>query len=356
MKSYLVGGAVRDELLGLPVHERDYVVVGATEEEMKALGYRSVGKDFPVYLHPDTGYEYALARTERKTGPGHTGFECETGPEVTLEEDLQRRDLTINALAQDDDGTLIDPCDGLKDIDDRVLRHISRAFTEDPLRVLRVARFRARLHHLGFEVHPDTHAMLKHMVAEGQIQELTAERVQGELNKALKTTQPEEFFIYLKDIGAHDILWPEISDSIIEKLAALPIPDPDTRLALLLMDLSADEISQFAKRLKLSNDRKELAQLVTRFHQTWARLHDLTAEEVVALLVATDAFRKSDRFNQFNQVCEAILGGSLADRWRLCQFTASEVRARDLATDATGPALGAAVRAEQVRRIRNVLQ
>jgi tRNA nucleotidyltransferase (CCA-adding enzyme) len=356
MKSYLVGGAVRDEILGLPVHERDYVVVGATEDEMKALGYRSVGRDFPVYLHPETGDEYALARTERKTGPGHTGFECETGPDVTLEDDLQRRDLTINALARDDDGTLIDPCDGQADIANRILRHISPAFIEDPLRVLRVARFRARFHHLGFEVHPDTHAMLAQMVAEGQIQELTPERVQGELNKALNTPQPAEFFIYLKSIGAHDILWPEISDSIIEKLTTLSSPDPDTRLALLLMQLSGDEIRQFAKRLKLSNDRKELVQLVAGFHETWARLSHLTAEEVMALLVATDAIRKSDRFNKFNQVCEAILGGSLADQWQLCQVAVSEVRARDIATEATGPALGAAVRAEQVRRISNVLK
>ncbi|MDA0979543.1 MAG: multifunctional CCA tRNA nucleotidyl transferase/2'3'-cyclic phosphodiesterase/2'nucleotidase/phosphatase, partial [Proteobacteria bacterium] len=218
METYLVGGAVRDELLGLPVKERDFVVVGATPEQMKTAGFLQVGRDFPVFLHPETREEHALARTERKTGPGHRGFEVHASPEVTLEEDLVRRDLTINAIAKRRDGTLIDPCGGCRDIDARLLRHVSGAFTEDPLRILRIARFRARLHHLGFEVAPETLALLEDMVSQHMLEELSPDRIIGELDKALETPDPVCFFELLARIGAGDVLWPELKPADIERL------------------------------------------------------------------------------------------------------------------------------------------
>lgn len=210
METYLVGGAIRDELLGLPVHEYDYVVVGATAAEMRAQGYRQVGRDFPVFLHPRTGAEYALARTERKSGPGHRGFEVQADPDVTLEDDLRRRDLTINAMARASDGTLIDPYGGQRDLAARVLRHLSPAFAEDPLRILRVARFAARLAPLGFSVAQETQALMHDMVAAGMLTELPPERIWREWEKALEQAAPGAFFDVLEACGARAVLWPEL--------------------------------------------------------------------------------------------------------------------------------------------------
>jgi len=210
MEIYLVGGAVRDLLLGLPVKERDWVVVGSTPEEMIELGYTRVGKDFPVFLHPETREEYALARTERKTGPGYTGFDFHAAPDVSLEEDLQRRDLTINAMAENADGELIDPYDGRNDLDLGRLRHVSPAFAEDPVRILRVARFAARFAQWGFSVAHDTNALMRNMVAAGEVDHLVPERVWAELAKALAYDNPEKFFTVLHGCNALTVLFPEI--------------------------------------------------------------------------------------------------------------------------------------------------
>ena len=210
LQTYLVGGAVRDEMLGLPVHERDHVVLGATPEQMRAQGFRQVGRDFPVFLHPTTGEEYALARTERKSGPGHHGFTVHADPSVTLEEDLRRRDLTINAMARAADGALIDPFGGQRDLAARLLRHVSPAFVEDPLRILRVARFAARLAPLGFTVAPETLTLMGRMVAEGMLGELPPERIWRESEKALEQGAPGMFFEVLQACGAHAVLWPEL--------------------------------------------------------------------------------------------------------------------------------------------------
>lgn len=210
MQIYLVGGAVRDNLLGLPVTERDYVVVGSEAQTLLDLGYQPVGRDFPVFLHPQTKEEYALARIERKQGQGYTGFACYAAPDVTLEQDLLRRDLTINAIAQDQAGQLYDPYGGVNDLNDRVLRHISPAFSEDPLRVLRVARFAARFHHLGFSIAPETLALMRQLSRSGELNHLTPERVWKELEKVLTNRNPQIFFEILHDCEALSVLLPEV--------------------------------------------------------------------------------------------------------------------------------------------------
>ncbi|HEY5809232.1 MAG TPA: multifunctional CCA tRNA nucleotidyl transferase/2'3'-cyclic phosphodiesterase/2'nucleotidase/phosphatase, partial [Povalibacter sp.] len=220
MKTYLVGGAIRDELLGLPVGERDWVVVGGTPEELTAAGYKAVGKDFPVFLHPQSGEEYALARTERKTGPGYRGFETRFSPDVTLEQDLERRDLTINAIARDEKGALIDPFGGQKDLEARVLRHVSGAFIEDPVRVLRAARFAARFAPLGFTVAPETVALMREIAARGELDALVPERVWQETQKALEQPAPWQFFEVLRDGNALPIIFPEIA-------ALYGVPQPE---------------------------------------------------------------------------------------------------------------------------------
>lgn len=219
MKTYLVGGAVRDGLLNLPIKDRDWVVTGTTPEAMLAAGYQQVGRDFPVFLHPKTREEYALARTERKSGQGYTGFITKFAPDVTLEQDLQRRDLTINAIAQDSDGNIIDPFNGRHDIQQRLLRHVSAAFNEDPLRVLRVARFAARFAHLNFRIADETMALMQHMAASGELAHLTAERVWKETESALQSPNPQVFFQVLRDCNALAVLFPEI-----DKLFGVPAP------------------------------------------------------------------------------------------------------------------------------------
>ncbi|TMP29296.1 tRNA nucleotidyltransferase [Pseudoalteromonas rubra] len=234
MKIYLVGGAVRDQLLGRPILERDYVVVGATPEQMQSLGYQQVGKDFPVFLHPQSKDEHALARTERKQGQGYTGFICDFAPSITLEEDLMRRDLTVNAIAQDEDGTLIDPYQGQRDLEARILRHVSDAFAEDPLRVLRVARFAARYHHLGFTISPETQALMHRMVDEGELTTLTKERVWLEIEKSLKDGAIEVFSEALASLNAlHLVLpwltnWTKQNSTVLQsRIAQLDKQDPD---------------------------------------------------------------------------------------------------------------------------------
>jgi tRNA nucleotidyltransferase (CCA-adding enzyme) len=337
MQIYLVGGAVRDKLLGLEVRERDWVVVGATPRQMLDLGYTQVGKSFPVFLHPQTHEEYALARTERKTAPGYAGFEFHFSPDVTLEQDLLRRDLTINAIAEHPDGSLIDPYGGEDDVRDGVLRHVSLAFAEDPVRILRVARFAARFARWGFRVAHGTNRLMQKMVDNGEVDALVAERVWQEMAKALQEDQPARFFEVLAACGALPRIFPELQSFFGSAAAALPehgkskqipalqrltaaaalSPDLPARLAVLLYEPQAGEnalqaIHGLADRLRLPNDCRELAELLLRHAATAARALELTAPEWLALLEALDAFRREPRFQLFLTACRAVGCGEAA--------------------------------------------
>ena len=346
MQRYLVGGAVRDSLLGYPFHERDWVVVGATPEQMLALGYQQVGKDFPVFLHPDTKEEHALARTERKSGKGYTGFSVYAAPDVTLEQDLLRRDLTINAIAQADDGSLVDPFNGADDIKHKVLRHVSEAFAEDPLRVLRVARFYARYAHLGFSVAPQTIALMRQLSSE--LDTLAAERVWQETAKALSEKTPQAYFDLLQQTGALKTLMPELAvlwgvpqppqwhpeiDTGIHTLmvlqqAALLSDRLDIRFAALVHDLGKGTtkpelwpahhghehtglplIKQLCQRLRVPNDCRDLALLVCEYHQIIHRARELKSSTVLKLFNAIDLWRKPQRLDAILLCCQADLRG-----------------------------------------------
>lgn len=348
MKIYLVGGAVRDKLLGLPVTDRDWVVVGARQNEMLDLGYAQVGNDFPVFLHPQTKEEYALARTERKTAPGHTGFVFDANETVTLEQDLARRDLTINAIAETADGELIDPYNGQDDLAARVLRHVSPAFEEDPLRVLRVARFAARFHSLGFRVAPETNAIMRKIVHSGELESLVSERVWQELAKALVSKSPEAFVTVLRDCEALGIVLPEIDvlfgvpqpakfhpeiDTGVHLLmclqqARLLSDDPQVLYATLVHDvgkgatdralwprhtghetLGLPLLDAIAARLKVPNDFAKLAALVCEHHTKLHRLEQVDADKALALLEAIDVFRRPERLDKFLLACEADARG-----------------------------------------------
>ena len=335
MQIYVVGGAVRDELLGLPVKDRDYVVVGATPDDMLAKGFRPVGKDFPVFLHPKTQEEYALARTERKTAPGYKGFVFHTSADVTLEEDLVRRDLTINAIARADDGALTDPFGGQRDIAQRVFRHVSGAFAEDPVRILRVARFAAR--YADFRVAPETNALMRQMTEQGEVDALVPERVWQELSRGLMEAKPSRMLEVLRDCGALarilpelDVLWgvpqpekwhPEIDTGIhilqvidCAARAGLELP---TRFACLMHDLGKGVtpsatwpahhgheelgvklVEQVCKRLRVPTDCRDLAVMTAREHGNVGRALQLRPNTIVKLLERCDAFRKPARFSQ----------------------------------------------------------
>jgi tRNA nucleotidyltransferase (CCA-adding enzyme) len=344
MHVFLVGGAVRDQLLQLAVKDHDYVVISSTPAQLLQLGYQQVGKDFPVFLHPKTGAEYALARTERKQGKGYTGFSCYAGEDVTLEEDLLRRDLTINAIAQSEQGDLIDPYDGIQDIKSKTLRHISPAFSEDPLRVLRVARFAARFHDLGFNIAPETFMLMQNLCDSGELDHLTAERVWQETAKALQTDNPQIYFQVLRDCGALVHLFPEI-----DALFGVPAPkkwhpEIDTgihtlmvvqqsvllsdeiafRFACLLHDLgkaltpkedwpshkghgslALPVIKEFCKRLTVPNECRDLALLVSEHHTLIHNAFELKASSLVKLMDKSDAWRKPQRFLQMLRCCIA---------------------------------------------------
>jgi tRNA nucleotidyltransferase (CCA-adding enzyme) len=349
MQIYLVGGAVRDELLGLPVRERDWVVVGARPEELQAQGFKPVGKDFPVFLHPRSGEEYALARTERKTGRGYRGFETQFSPDVTLEQDLERRDLTINAIAKDPDGGgLIDPFGGQRDLGERVLRHVSGAFVEDPVRVLRVARFAARFAPLGFKVAPETLGLMREIAARGELDALVSERVWQETQRALEMPTPARFFEVLRDAHALPIIFPELHAlfgvpqpeqwhpeidtgvhtlMVVEQAAKLS-DDPVVRFAALTHDLGkgttppsewprhiAHELRGVAlveamcDRLKIPNAYRELAVLVSRYHLHAHRVTELRDSTLLEVLERLDAFRRPARFEQWVLACEADARG-----------------------------------------------
>lgn len=327
MDIYLVGGAVRDALLGLPVSDRDWVVVGATPDIMLERGYQQVGRDFPVFLHPGTREEYALARTERKTGAGYTGFACYSAPDVTLEDDLQRRDLTINAMAQSADGTLYDPYHGADDLKNRILRHVSEAFTEDPLRVLRVARFAARFAPQGFVIAPETLELMSAITQQGELAHLTAERVWKETEKALSSACPDIYFSVLRRCGALTVLFPELEtlfcatdgqtgyDILTAGLLRRTVfltNSTDIRFAALCLYLSCHStgegtsaIQQLSERLRVPNPARDLALLATCHYRTVHDIGQLTADDIIALFDSLDAWRKPERITQLAVLCEA---------------------------------------------------
>lgn len=361
MQVYLVGGAIRDELLGLPVPERDWVVVGATPEELQRAGYRAVGREFPVFLHPETGEEYALARLERKTGPGYRGFETRFSPEVTLEQDLQRRDLTINAMARALDGTLVNPYGGRRDLGQRLLRHVSPAFIEDPVRVLRVARFAARLAALGFTVAPETGELMRRMVQQGEISALVPERVWREMQRALGETSPEVFFDVLQDCGALAVLLPELhwgtqSRSALQRAARISA-EPSVRLAVLLADVAPEKIGALCDRLRVPNDYRELALLTARLHQRIANAAALDAAGLLELLEAADAFRRPDRFGLLMHATQARCDtdDALHSAIAVALVTAAGVTVPpEQLAQLKGIAIAAAYRAARIERLQQL--
>jgi tRNA nucleotidyltransferase (CCA-adding enzyme) len=358
MKVYEVGGAVRDDLLGLPVKDRDYVVVGATPEELIELGYRPVGKDFPVFLHPDTHEEYALARTERKTGRGYHGFEFYTAPDVTLEQDLERRDLTINAMARDEDGTLIDPFNGAEDLSAGLLRHVSPAFAEDPVRILRVARFVARF---GFDVAPETLALMREIVHAGEADALVPERVWQEFARGLMESQPSRMFEVLHECGALERIAPEIAtlfEDPVRAQAALAALDAaaldgaslEVRFAALVRTLDPYAIDAIAERLKLPAAVRDLALLAARHANAIADAAALPAESILELFNAADAWRRPERFEELLQAALAAEHDTDASVRRLRQAHAA-ASAVDAGAAAKATPKGAAIR-ERVNAAR----
>jgi tRNA nucleotidyltransferase (CCA-adding enzyme) len=350
MQIYLVGGAVRDRLLGLPPGERDWVVVGATPGDMAANGFKPVGRDFPVFLHPETKEEYALARTERKTAPGYHGFVFHADPGVTLEDDLRRRDLTVNAIAEDSAGALLDPYGGQRDIGSRVLRHVSPAFAEDPVRILRVARFYSRFKPLGFHVAEETLALMRAMVADGEVDALQPERVWQETRRSLAQADPAAYFELLRDCGALARLFPELDALFGVPQTAKHHPEIDTGVHVLMALTQAAHmqspvevifavlchdfgkaltppavlphhygheargvarVRQFCERLRVPTDYRELALIATQYHLLVHQALQLRPSTVVELLERTRAFQQPARFDQFLQACAADARGRL---------------------------------------------
>ncbi len=370
MQVYLVGGAVRDELLGLPVKDRDWVVTGATPDEMLKQGYKQVGADFPVFLHPSTHEEYALARTERKSGHGYHGFTVYSAPDVTLEDDLKRRDLTINAMAKAIDGTLVDPFQGQQDIESRRLRHVSDAFSEDPLRILRTARFAARLQPQGFQVAEQTMALMTDMAQAGEVDHLVPERVWQEMQRALNENEPGTFFTVLRDCGALESLIPELSASASafkSAMASLRCAhshnlETEARFAALLSPLAhtgQNAAEKRAKKLKAPNDCIALARLVTTFSRTLDADKPVSADGALALLNAADAWRRPERFATLLATLNCVLStGSAgkADQLRQALEAANTVNPQSLMAEGfSGKALGEAIHNERLRRIQDSL-
>jgi tRNA nucleotidyltransferase (CCA-adding enzyme) len=402
MQTYLVGGAVRDRLLGLPARERDWVVVGALQGELEALGYRLVGRSFPVYLHPESNEEYACARTESKTGPGYRGFEVDANESVSLEQDLGRRDLTINAMAEDADGLLIDPFGGRQDIEQRLLRHVSDAFTEDPVRILRVARFAARFRELGFRVADETMQLMRSMVRDGEANALVPERVWRETNLALKEVRPDIFFEVLRDAGALAVVYPELDalfgipqperwhpeiDTGVHTMMALRLAarqkaNSEVRFSVLVHDLgkattpkellpkhagheerSVSLIKALCQRLAIPNRYRDLAIAVARYHGLCHKVDELRPATILQILEALDAFRRPDRIENFLAACEADARGRKGleekaypqgKRMRVALAAAAEVTAAPfLEKGLEQEALGEAIRQARIKAIKN---
>ena len=400
MKTYLVGGAVRDRLLGLPAGDRDWVVVGETQGSMESAGFRAVGLDFPVFLHPQTGEEYALARTERKSGRGYRGFVVDADPSVTLEQDLQRRDFTINAIAQDEHGQLVDPYGGARDIQARVLRHVGPAFAEDPLRVLRAGRFMARFAPLGFTVAPETMALMRAMVASGELSALVPKRVWKELRRAITSPAPSAFLRTLHDAGALAVVLPELESLYGVPQRAEFHPEVDTGIHIeLVCDMAArlapgDELIGFAalthdlgkalapadelprhvghehagvkplnalcERVKVPTEHPQLAVAVGREHLNVHRFDELKAKTVYELISRCDGFRKPARIAQIAIACEADKRGRTGHedddypQGRALQeahAAAMAVRSDQLAPGLSGPAVGEAMQKARIEAI-----
>jgi tRNA nucleotidyltransferase (CCA-adding enzyme) len=402
METYLVGGAIRDELLGLAPGDRDWVVVGATPQQMLDAGFKPVGRDFPVFLHPGTGEEHALARTERKSGRGHRGFVVDADPSVTLEQDLQRRDFTINAIARDANGDLVDPCGGVDDLERRVLRHVGPAFAEDPLRVLRAGRFMARFAPLGFSVAPETMALMRQMAASGELGTLVPERVWQELRKALAAAQPSAFLATLHACGALAAILPEldalygvpqraeyhpevdtgIHQQLVSDMAARLAPGDDlVGFAALTHDLGKaltpahvlpkhighehaglKPLAVLCERLKVPLEHRRLAEAVCREHLHVHRLPELRDATVYELLERCDAFRRPERVARIATACEADKRGRLGsedadypqgEELRRLHAAALAVNARDLAghEGLSGPQVGAVLRKARIAAI-----
>ncbi len=405
MKTFLVGGAVRDQLLNYPVRERDWVVIGETPETMQAQGFLAVGKDFPVFLHPKSHEEYALARTERKTAHGYKGFAVHASPEVTLEEDLIRRDLTINAMAMDENGNIIDPYHGQVDLKNKIFRHVSPAFTEDPVRVLRIARFAARYAHLGFRLAEETRELMEQMVAEGEVDHLVAERVWAELHKALHEQTPSAFFYTLKECQALQRIFPEIYnlfgvpqpaqhhpeiDTGIHSLmcleqAAQLSAKPTVRFAALVHDfgkaLTEAEIlphhyghekkglrtlESFCQRLRVPNEFKYLAMQVMEHHTHCHTVFKLRANTLTDILLNLGAFKKGADLEDFLLSCQADAQGRLgkeiqpypqADYIRKAMQAANQIDTKAvLASGKRGAQIGEAIRALRINAITQMIK
>ncbi len=403
MKIFAVGGAIRDELLKLEVRERDWAVVGGSAQQLIAKGYKPVGKDFPVFLHPNTGEEYALARTEQKVGPGYHGFSFDTSKKVTLEEDLGRRDLTINAMARDSSGNIIDPYDGQTDLKNRLLRHISPAFSEDPLRILRVARFAARFNKIGFTVAKETQKLMKKMVSAGEADSLKPDRVWKETEKALAGPTPEVYFKVLRDCSALSKVFPEINDLFgipqpekwhpevdtgVHTLMALGIAASLTdsvavRFATLTHDLgkatspketlpkhhghekrSVEILNVFCSRFPIPKRYRELAVAVAQQHGMAHKVKELKPSTIYKLLKNIDGLRRPERFEKFILACEADARGRTgfenhhyyqADLLRIALNAAREVSVRDLGNIEHGPNIGERLREYRIKAIHHAL-
>jgi len=403
MQVYLVGGAVRDEQLGLPVKERDWCVVGATPDELIGKGFKQVGRDFPVFLHPETGEEYALARTERKTAPGYHGFDFDTSADVTIEDDLSRRDLTINALARNDAGQLIDPFGGIDDLRHRLLRHVSDAFVEDPVRILRVAKFAARFADLGFRIAPETRDLMRKMVADGEADALVPDRIWKETEAALAAPNPRLYFESLRACGALRTVFPEVDAlfgvpqvkkwhpeidtglhtmMVVEQAAKLS-DAAEVRFAALVHDLGKGNtdtrdlpshpghekrgcrlIKELADRLPLPRACRDLGLLVAEYHTHCHRAFELRCDTIVKVLEKTDAFRRPERFEAFLLACEADVRGRTgfeyrdypqAQRFRSALAAASSVDAGNIANSNDDRQIPAAIRRARVDAVRRAL-
>jgi len=401
METYLVGGSVRDQLLGLPIKDRDWLVVGSTVENMLSLGYQAVGKDFPVFLHPKTHEEYALARTERKSAPGYKGFIVHAAPDVSLEQDLIRRDLTINAIAQDKQGNLIDPYHGQQDIKDKILRHVSPAFTEDPVRVLRIARFAARF---NFTIADETSQLIKQMVENKELEHLVAERVWQELEKALASPKPSLFFMALRETTALQVLFPEIDQLFGVPQVEKWHPEIDTGLhVMMVLDQAAqlsDEIAvRFAalchdlgkgttpaetlpqhnghearsitlteslcQRFRVPKDISSLAVKVAQYHTHIHRLFEMKSSTILKVMDGLDAFRKPERFEHFLLAGEADYRGRLGfentippqiEAFRQCFKAAQSITAKPFVEQGLqGPAIAQAMRQERIVTIDKLI-
>jgi tRNA nucleotidyltransferase (CCA-adding enzyme) len=346
VKAYVVGGAVRDELLGLPVQDRDYVVVGATPEEMVRAGFKPVGKDFPVFLHPRTHEEYALARTERKSGRGYKGFTVYASPDVTLEDDLRRRDLTINAMAKDEQGRIVDPFGGQHDLQNGVLRHVSEAFAEDPVRILRVARFAARL---GFSVHPSTLALMKRMVESGETDYLVPERVWQEFSKGLMEQAPEAMFQVLEASGLLEKLLPELRERVGLQ-GSLPV-----RFARLAWPLKESEVKALCERLRAPNEVRELALLAARNRVALRASRLATPAALLELLKRADAFRRPERFGELLEVAARDVPVVDTARLERAFSAASSINAGAIAANAAPGKIAQAIDAARLAAIERAV-